>query len=296
MPRRHPPLHLQVLPRLSKIRSKGNLTIQKIKGDVVRLCKLIHQLYGLEQLAHLSRKHVLGAFEVLRARNLSKSTLASYATAARYIANFIGKPDIVPSNQELGIVRRIEDRYRPIKPDQEKLRLIREQLYEHAEWLGLAHDMREAFGLRSKESLLSVNSISLNNIELLVVRGAKGGRPRTIPIVTQRQRIAYNAVRQFLQRNPGWTSLIRSAMDLKQALHFQKNVLYALGATKENRANAHALRHGFAQEMINHLTPQELVDILGHGRMAVLKHYIQKKYGLVDECSRKTTQQLTATA
>ncbi len=291
MPRRYPPLHLQILPRIRKIRCKGSLSLDKLKGNAIRLCKLIEELYGLERLNTLSQKHILGAFEILKAKGLSKSTLASYATTARYIADYIGKPEIVPSNRELGIVRRIEERYKPIDPDQEKLQTIRELLYKRAEWLGLAHDMREAFGLRCKESLLSVNSISLNNIELLVVRGTKGGRPRTIPIVTQRQRIAYNAVQRFLDRNPGWTSLVPPDMNLKQALHFQKNALYAVGATKENRANAHALRHGFAQEMIEHLTPHELTEILGHGRMAVLKHYIERKYGLVDEsnCDDETT-------
>ncbi|GKT29461.1 hypothetical protein ADUPG1_001195, partial [Aduncisulcus paluster] len=56
-------------------------------------------------------------------------------------------------------------------------------LYEEGRWLGLAHDMRENFGLRAKESLLS-NEIKGNR---LIVKGAKGGRPRSVEILTEKQ-------------------------------------------------------------------------------------------------------------
>lgn len=290
MARRYPPLHLQLLKNFRKFRGRGTLTVQKIKGNIVRFCKLVRQLYGLEIITHLSRKHVVGVFRYLQyEKGLSKSTLSSYATAARMIANHIGKPDIVPSNKELGALRSIQERYKPIDPDLAKIEKIRKALYERETWLGLAHDMRAAFGLRAKESLLSVETVTIDGVPHLIVKGAKGGRPRKIPIITEQQKETIARVHQFLKENPDWISLVPPYMTLKDAWHHQKNILYALGATKQNHANAHALRHKFAATMLQSgiLKPEELTEVLGHGRIAVLRHYTKIKIPL----PRKSTEE-----
>jgi len=274
MPRRVPPLHMQILKNYRKMRGRSTLTVQKNRGNIVRFCKLVYKLYGLEHIHHLSQKHVVGVFQHLRQKGLSKSTLASYATAARLIAEHIGKPEIVPSNKELGAHRSIEERYKPVIPNERKIQAIREALYQKATWLGLAHDMRTAFGLRTKESLLSAETVNENGQRYLIVRGAKGGKPRKIPITTKEQEETIARVHQFLKENPEWISLIPPEMTLKEAWHYQKNVLYAIGATKANNANAHSLRHRFASNMLIVLEPKELAKTLGHGRTCVLKHYI----------------------
>ena len=275
MPRRRPPLHMQWISKMPKMRSKGKLTYIKMRTCTIRLCKIIYRMYGLENLEGLSRKHIEGAFRVLNEQGLSTSTLASYATAARLIADTINRPHIVPSNSELGAVRGREDRYRPLVTDEQKQQVIRERLYEKAEWLGLAHDLREAFGLRTKESLLSTLAVKLKGQDYLVVKGTKGGRPRVIPITTPMQATVLGELRRFFRRNPEWRSLVPPHMTLREALIHQRNALTAAGATKRNQANAHSLRHKFAQEMAGKLPQEELAKILGHGRTAVLRHYIE---------------------
>ena len=275
MSRRCPPLHMQWISIMPKMRSRGKLTYIKTRTCTIRLCKIIYKLYGLEHLESLSRKHIEGAFRVLNEQGLSKSTLASYATAARLIAKTLNRPNIVPSNRELGAVRGREDRYRPIFADQDKQKVVREKLYAKAEWLGLAHDLREAFGLRTKESLLSTLAVKVKGRDYLIVKGTKGGRPRVIPITTPMQVSVVGELRRFLRRNPEWRSLVPPHMTLREALIHQRNALTAAGATKRNQANAHSLRHRFAQEMAGKIPQQELAQILGHGRTGSLRHYIK---------------------
>lgn len=290
MPRRYPPLHMQWAAKMPKMRRKGTLTVIKMRTCSIRLCKLIYKLYGLERIQNLTRKHIEGAFQVLREQGLSRSTLASYATAARLIAETINRPDIVPSNSELGAVRKAQDRYRPILTDEQKQSEIRDRLYQKATWLGLAHDLRQAFGLRTKESLLSTITVNVKGKQYLVVKGAKGGRPRVIPFMTSEQIRVANDLREFFKWHPEWRSLIPPHMTLREALIHQRNALNAIGATKQNRANAHSLRHRFAQEMAGKLPKEELAKILGHGRTSVLRHYIETWFPewLEDEKPKRT--------
>jgi site-specific recombinase XerD len=265
-------LRYQAEKLLGKNRRASKLTQYKNAGQVRRLCDVIQQKYGLEKLRNLKTKHILGAFDELEKQELSPSSRASYATAARTIASAIGKENIVPrSNKELGISR-AGDRLKPINANMSKSHSIRDQLYQKEEWLGLAAEMRELFGLRAKESLLS-HKVEKGN---LVVNGSKGGRPRTIKIRSEAQQDIIKRVQHHIEAN-GKTSLIPSNLDLKQGLKKQANILHRLGATKENSAHAHALRHHYAQQQIQEgLSKKDVSEALGHSREEIVAHYVPK--------------------
>lgn len=265
-------LKYQVEKLLGKNRRASKLTQYKNKGQIRRFCDLVQKKYGLQSIHNLKTKHIKGVFEGLKKEGLGSSTLASYATAARRIAETIGKQNIVPrSNRELGISR-AGDRLKPVKADMDKIHDITTQLHDKAEWLGLAAEMREAFGLRVKESLLSTQV----NDGMLIVRGSKGGRPREIPIRSDSQRELLDRVQKHLNRKDKM-SLVPPGMSLKQGLKFQSNKLYRLGATKENRANPHASRHAYAQYLQQQgSASQDIAEELGHGRTEVVSHYINK--------------------
>ncbi|MGE4421661.1 MAG: tyrosine-type recombinase/integrase [Pseudodesulfovibrio sp.] len=266
-------LKYQAAKLLGKNRRAGVLTQYKNEGQVRRFCDLVQELYGLQNIRHLKTKHILGAVKELKAQGLGSSTLASYMSAARRIAEGIGKQNIVPrTNKELGISR-AGDRLKPVTADMEAIHNLTAQLFEKAEWLGLAAEMRIEFGLRAKESLLSVEVCE----EGLIVRGSKGGRPRTIPIRKDAQRDLVKRVRSHIQRE-GKASLIPPDLTLKQALRKQANALHRIGATKKNRAHAHASRHEYAQRLAEAGTSRaDISQALGHGREEVVSHYIKKK-------------------
>ncbi len=231
---------------------------------------MIEKKYGLENVRNLKTKHIHGIFSDLRKTDKAPTTLASYATAAREIACAIGKENIVPRhNKELG-ASRAGNRLKPVMANTTHIKDITEQLYQKAEWLGLAAEMRAEFGLRAQESLLS-HEIENNR---LVVKGAKGGRPRFIGITTSEQLSLIKRVKDHLGEN-NKSSLIPSELTLKQGLKKQSNTLHRLGATKRNRAHAHASRHNYAQQLSNHgVSRNDISQILGHGREEVVSHYL----------------------
>lgn len=265
-------LKYQAAKLLGKNRRAGVLTQQKNAGQVRRLCDVIQDKYGLKNIRHLKTKHILGAIEDLKSHGLGSSTLASYATAARRIAEAIDKQNIVPrTNKEMGISR-AGDRLKPVTADMDKIHDITALLYDKEKWLGLAAEMREQFGLRAKESLLS-HEVKDGELE---VTGTKGGRPRQVPIRTEDQRTLVKRVNDHIQRE-GLSSLIPKELSLKQASKKQANTLHRLGATKGHKAHAHAARHEYAQKLSKiGKTKSEISKELGHGREEVVAHYIPK--------------------
>ena len=265
-------LKYQAAKILGKNRRAGSLTQYKNAGQVRRFCDVVQQLYGLQNIRQLKTKHVLGAIKEFQSQGLSPSTMASYATAARSIAEAIDKRNIVPrSNKELGISR-AGHRLKPVMADMEAIHNITEQLHKKEEWLGLASEMRTAFGLRAKESLLS------HKVEngSLAVEGSKGGRPRQIPIRNDAQYDILNRVNAHLRREKK-TSLIPTELTLEQGLKKQANLLNRIGATKENRTNAHAARHDYAQRLADNGTSRaDISEELGHGREEVVSHYVPR--------------------
>lgn len=264
-------LQHQIENLLGKNRRQSTATQYKNRGQIKRLCKLIQRKYGLENIKNLKTKHVTGAIQDLKNAGKSPTTLASYATAARTIAYTIGKQNIVPrTNRELGISRR-GDRLKPVITNVKHLRVITNALYARDEWLGLASEMREKFGLRVRESLLS-HEIKEN---ALVVKGAKGGRPRTVPIRTEDQRELLQRIQNYINLHDQ-RSLIPNRFDLKKGLKYQANALEVLGANKKNATHAHAARHYYAQQLAEMgLSKRQISEELGHGREEVVSHYIK---------------------
>ena len=266
-------LAFQALELVGKNWSKGSLTIEKNRGNIKRLAKELEKRFGLENIHNLKPGHIKAVIDDMREKELSSSTICSYITAARTVARAIGKPNIVPrTNEELGISRKAE-RYQPIDADMNYISQIREWLYTKSTWQGLAHDLRQAFGLRAKESLLSCQTKLIDGVDYLEVKGAKGGRIRGLPIISDAQREVVDQVNKHI-RGHGQRSLVPKEMTLKQAYDRQRNDLHRLGAIKSLKANAHAVRHHYAQEMRSMgLSEQDLTELMGHGRTEILKHY-----------------------
>ena len=265
---------------LEGTRTRGNETIERRIGDAARIGEWMQERYGLENLSNLKSKHVEAFFRAKQGEGLSASTLANYATTARIIASAIGKENIVPrTNAELGFSR-AGDRLNPIQADVTRLGEIRGELYQRGEWLGLAAEMREQFGLRNRESIMWSGNVvtrldGTQAIQLTRQDGTKGGRVREVPIRTEAQRELVDRVRGYMQGNRG--QLYPTSMTSKQAYNYQRDVLHRLGATKTAAANAHAARHAYAQERISQgADRQQVAEELGHGREDVVSHYVSR--------------------
>lgn len=238
------------------------------------------QRYGLQSIRHAKPRHIQRYFGELRDAGLSPGRIANFASAIRIICRAMGKLDIVPTNRELGCARDVanrtkhaDERINPVKATE-----VREQLSPNNQ---IAYDMARQFGLRQKETLLSHKAVSQNGVDYLVVEGAKGGRPRQVPINTDRQR-------EVLTRNHAYRavhngSLIDEDKSLKQGIKQLQNELAAADATRTSGANMHSLRREWvieqcrliilAPEASRETMVSELVEAIGHGRLEVLRAY-----------------------
>lgn len=265
-------LYHQALEYIGKNWSKASLTRQKLLQNIRSLAKHMAG-QGLQHISHMKSKHIERYFAEMKDKGLAGSTLQNHATAARVLAKAIGKANIVPStNAALNCTR--GDRYKPIIPNNEKLAVIREQLGKLDQRLLAAHDMREAFGLRAKESIVSKSVCEIDGRKYLIVEGAKGGRPRLLEISAGMQEQAIAQVHKIIAEQ-GTKSIVPETMTLKAFYHYQKNTLFALGARRNDGSSMHSLRHGYAQaERAKGKTNGAIQRGLGHGESRTQKHYM----------------------
>lgn len=300
MSKHHHKIKHEARAAFGKMRSKGSLTQEKARSNLDRIATFCADR-GLQHISHLNTKTVTAFVESLKTEGLKASTIEGYLTTLRQLANNLGKNNIVHrENVSYGITRRGEDRYAPkTEVNHGKLAEVKEKLYQKAEWLGIAQTLREAFGLRMKESLLSgkvfsdergnhymkiekatnggkERVVTVEGARTLEVKGAKGGRPRDLVEQTKQQIAAINELRAY-QEKTGRTSIIPPDLTLKQAYDIQRNTCHRLGMTKANNANPHISRHAEAQRMASEgASKREIVERLGHSDERKISHYVPK--------------------
>jgi site-specific recombinase XerC len=251
---------------------KGSGTNKKLLSNIKGISRFM-ETQSIQSIRHMKTKHVQKYFDYLKAKGLKASSMQNHATAMRFLAAAIGKKNIVPrTNSELGITR--FGRYSPKIADMAKNNNIREKLYSKDERLGVAHDLRQAFGLRAQESITG-RIVNRNGQELLRVVG-KGGRVRELPIDSPDKQAAISSIKSIMDRQ-GTPGIIPPDKTLIQFYTIQKNAVHRAGGSKASAANMHSLRHQHSQDMERDgKTLKEIVEDLGHSRESAAGHYIPK--------------------
>lgn len=264
---------------VGKLRRGSSLTRQDMLGCLGRIGTSM-QRYGLNSIKDMKAKHVERYFAELSDRGLSAGRMANHATAMRMLCRMMGKSDIVPSNRVLGCNRDSINRTKHAdkRMDADKAAAVRQRLSEGSK---IAYDLARHFGLRQKETLLSHQTVSRDGKEYLVVEGAKGGRPRQVPVETQEQKEVLASNQAYRASHGG--KLIDEALSLKQGMKRIQNELIAAGASRESGANMHTLRREWIIERCQGILQQpederqrlleELIEAIGHGRQEVMRAY-----------------------
>jgi len=272
------PLRSQALDLVGKNWSNASQTREKNLGNINRFCDMLEAKYGLESIHNLKAKHIDGVFEELRENRMSPSTIAGYATAARMIAEGIGKANIVPrSNAELG-GSRAGHRLCPGVVNHETLQVVRDSVAKAQVWMGHAADMARDFGLRMQGATSKFSLVHKDGQDFLRVK-EKGALVRHVPFENQRQvetaRRAFEHMRQH-----GHDSLVPKDLTLKQGYNALRDAWSKAGGTKANDANFHKLRHGYIQARTNNdlgsmsrSEKQALCIAVGHFDISKLGHY-----------------------
>lgn len=265
-------LERQALERMGKDWSKASLTREKLLGNAREFAKFVSERYGLEKIDNLKPKMVQAFVREMHERDLAPSTMAGKMTAIREIAAAIGKQNIVDRhNSDYGIER---VRINPQTVNHDRLGEVRQAistLADHGDKIALmvraADGLREEFGLRAKESLLSSKVEEKDGKLYLTVEGAKGGRPRELEARTEGQLKAVQLVAETSAAlKSGTGRIIPPSMNLQQAYDAQRNLWRECGGTRENGANMHGERHAYAREQdAEGASKAEIMAELGHG-------------------------------
>jgi integrase len=301
-------------------RSTSNRTRQRAHENVMRVFEWLRTDLGFKGLAnpmsldgrhfealasHISEKKESGEFGAAHA--------AGFATYCRHIARWIGKPELVTVfDGKLGrnVCKRqlvaLQDKSWEafgIDPDQKIL-----EVATYRRWVGMVLLAQNAFGLRRNEALqlqplrdiipsalAGRKEFDWSLVHVHVEYGAKGGRPRVIPVKDSyglrvarllRDEIEWLADRFYLP--PPWFTL-------RQNYDTYRRVLDRFGLTKlELGVTGHGLRAGYACKKLEAagITPtvrggdgqhpdplhqqatyKEVTEAMGHGRVSVVGAY-----------------------
>jgi len=178
------------IKQILKYNRDGSPDRQKIRYN--NLMRMVSQLQDRNykktwDIHKLGKKEVYRLVDTWRGQNLSHRTIANRMVDIRWLASKVNRSELIPSNKDIGCgLRKNAPNYgesKAIKADYDKIN----QLSEREKLITL---MRVEFGLRTEEALKFSHAYATkNNDSKISLKGSwcKGGRPREIPITTNKQ-------------------------------------------------------------------------------------------------------------
>lgn len=202
------------------------------------------QRYKLEKFG---KKEVSRLVNDWKEQKLSHRTIANRMVDIRWLASKYGHEDRIPSNKDIGLALRKNQPNHGINKsaslDADKLKQLqqREQLITR---------LRYEFGLRTAEACKFSHAYATKNSpDSISLKGSwcKGGRPRSIPIVNESQRVLLKQV-QAHQMTNGEKSMIPKNQTFKAYYRDYNEARFDLGIA------GHGLRHKWAQNRFEQLS------------------------------------------
>ena len=204
----------------------------------------LHALgYRQMQARSLKPKHIEALVKQWQEKDLSIGTIKNRMAAIRWWSVKINKQNIVAkSNEHYGIPDRRfvtnESKARDIT--QQQLDKIKDQ------HVRMSLEQQRAFGLRHEEAMkFSPNYADKGDHIQLKASWTKGGKPRTIPVRTEAQRMILDSARELV----GLGSLIPSNRSYVHQLR-----IYEGNTLRAGLSRMHGLRHAYAQQRYEELT------------------------------------------
>jgi site-specific recombinase XerC len=233
------------LKTLCRENRDGSYSTQATRRRILDLiANQLHELgYQKMQAKSLKPKHIDALVRQWKDQNLSVGTFKNRLSALRWWARKVGKADIVQNdNSAYGIGNRslVGQESKAQRLDETKLDRISDP------YVRLSLRLQTEFGLRREEAIkFSPNyAVKADHIKLKA-SWTKGGRARTVPIRTDRQRDLLKAVR----------ALVKGGALIPPELNYveQRN-RYDGQVRKAGIRNPHGRRHAYAQQRYEELT------------------------------------------
>ncbi|HAG2282234.1 TPA: integrase [Salmonella enterica] len=285
------------LKNLCKRNHDGAFVTQKNRHNGLQLIASQLEAVGFHtrvmSVHDLKGRHVNRLVSLWKQQALSDATMKNRLAMLRWWAEKIGNPGAVKTSEEYGIGRR-----QLVTNESKAETLAGKGLSTISPWVALSLRLQEAFGLRREESMKfrvswALKGQSPDNVSAISLKSSwtKGGRPRSIPVLTQEQRQLLAEVRELA----GSGSLIPPDRSYREHLRVFERETASVGT-----GHTHGLRHAYAQRRYEELTGrkppvlggrsrrtmrreerrrddkirQQISEELGHSRISVTSIYI----------------------
>lgn len=242
------------LKQLQNNNKQGSFNTQRNRGRILQQMANDLDAMGFKKMAAKSIKgrHVQALINHWQSdtgakRALSTGTIKNRMAVLRWWSNKVGKRGLVAgSNEHYGLANRVY-----VTGLDKSSELAASKLSKVTdEDVKLSLRLQAAFGLRREEAIKFIASYA-DRGDHIRLKGswAKGGRPRVVPVRTEKQRELLNAVRE---RAGYGGALIPAHKNYIQQLRS-----YTYQTIKAGLHRNHGLRHRYAQDRYRELTGRE---------------------------------------
>lgn len=226
------------LNELQKHAAEGSFSTQAArKANLSLIADQLKELgYNQFQIKSLKSKHVEDLVERWKKEELTSGTIKNRMTHIRWWAGKINKSLVVPSNEALGIEKRV------YVTNVSKAVVLTKDHLSKIEDKGIQDSLKlqAAFGLRREESMKFNPRFADKGTHIeLKPSWCKGNRGREVPITTPEQRELLDQ----LKKTYGKHSMIPAERRYIDQLNIYRNVVPESGLGR-----GHGLRHNYAQQ------------------------------------------------
>ena len=231
--------------KLCKANRDGSFSTQATRRRILdRIASQLHELgYKHMQAKSLKPKHVEALVSLWKDQDLSVGTLKNMLSGLRWWARHVGKGDMIPKdNSAYDIGNRSQ-----VATESKAWELKEEQLARVSdEYVRLSLRLQAAFGLRREEAIKLSPSYAIKDDHIkLKASWTKGGRARTVPILSDQQRALLKEVKALAK---GGALIPPDQNFVEQRSRFDQKVRDA------GINSPHGLRHAYSQRRSEELT------------------------------------------
>ena len=203
--------------------------------------------YQLEHVKFIKRRHIEHLVKKWLADEISVGTIKNRMSHLRWMTEKLGTANIIPSNDELNIPKRvyIDHKDKSINLNEAQLEKISGDC---SDYIKMSLRAQKLFGLRQEESLKICPFIADQGDKLFLMKSwCKGGRERYIPILTDEQRQWLDDCKRLVKYK--YNSLIPS--DTSYATYRER---FKKACVRAGFVKRHGHRHQYAQKRYEELT------------------------------------------
>ena len=233
------------LKELCKANRDGSFSTQATRRRILdRIANQLHELgYKHMQAKSLKPKHVGALVSLWKDQGLSVGTMKNLMAGLRWWARHVGKPDIIPKDNDAFYIGKRSQ----VGKESKAWELKEAHLAKVSdEYVRLSLRLQAAYGLRREEAIKFRPNYAIKDDHIrLKASWTKGGRARTVPVLNDEQRQLLEDVRKLARGG----ALIPPDQNYKKQLHRYERQVRTAGIR-----NPHGLRHAYAQRRYEELT------------------------------------------